>query len=90
MIANADSLTVFDGNGNKTLVQTESLDGCVVVFDSGNRPLEICRLVPATSSTGSSASTSTSNTTEITVDNNRAQDRQAARRIYRRMDRRDD
>ncbi|SFU04391.1 hypothetical protein SAMN05444141_10720 [Pseudovibrio denitrificans] len=40
----ADALTFYDGNGTKTIIQTNSLTGCVAIYDSGRNPLQICRL----------------------------------------------
>lgn len=84
----ADGLVFYDGNGNQTLVDTDSLTGCVTVFDSGRRPLEICRLeyVEAADTT---TIIITDDDPAFGLGSDRQQGRATTRRVLRRMENRD-
>lgn len=73
----ADQVKLYNSAGEKVVIDTGLLSGCVTVYDSLNRPFEFCRLepVPAASTTTNKAA-------------DRRQDRSTARRVYRRMERR--
>lgn len=83
--AHADRLPLYDGKGNTIIVDTTKLTGCTIVFDSHNRPLEICPMVSASGNTV----VVVEEEKKGVLNNERQQDRSTARRVYRRMERRD-
>ncbi|WNZ53635.1 hypothetical protein QT397_01110 (plasmid) [Microbulbifer sp. MKSA007] len=99
----ADALTFYDSNGTKTIIQTNSLTGCVAIYDSGRNPLQICRLntapkavvvpAPATTIVTPAPTTTVVTPAPVAVAPNawdRRQDRATARRVIRRTEARQD
>ncbi len=90
----ADALTFYDGNGTKTVVQTNLLTGCVAIYDSGRNPLQICRLhtAPAAVVVPATPTTVVTPAPVATAPNawDRRQDRATARRVIRRTEARQD
>lgn len=102
----ADALTFYDGNGTKTVIQTNTLTGCVSIYDSGRNPLQICRLrtapapaaavvvpAPATTVVVPAPATTVVTPAPVAVAPNawdRRQDRATARRVIRRTEARQD
>lgn len=83
----ADGLVFYDDNGNQTVVDTDSLTGCVAVFDSGRRPLEICRLEYVESS-GSTTVIIPDDDPAFGLGSDRQQGRATTRRVLRRIENR--
>ncbi|KZK76025.1 hypothetical protein PsW64_01152 [Pseudovibrio sp. W64] len=90
----ADALTFYDSNGTKTIIQTNSLTGCVAIYDSGRNPLQICRMNAAPAAVVVPAPTTTVVTpAPVAVAPkawDRRQDRATARRVIRRTEARQD
>jgi hypothetical protein len=42
--ASADMISAFDEKGGKKAVDTASLSGCVMLFDSAGQPFQICKM----------------------------------------------
>ena len=83
--ASADTLKLYDEDGVSTTINTDTFTGCVQVFDSQRQPLEICRLAPVVST----SMVIVPSQPVIGLGSARQQSRATARRVYRRMDRRD-
>lgn len=83
--ASADTLKLYDEDGVSTTINTDTFTGCVRLFDSQHQPFEICRLAPVVSITRVVVPTQS----VVGLGSARQQNRATARRVYRRMGRRD-